>query len=792
MLNLKTILTACAVTVGAWTTAPHALAALPVGFIETPFNIPFTQPVGVVFSASGRMFVWEKAGKVWIVENGVKSATPLIDLTQEVGDWRDFGLLGFALDPDYETNGRFYLSYVVDYHHAKYFGTPNYNPLLDEYFVDTIARVTRYTATSTSGFRTADPASRTVLIGESLTTGIPILHQSHGPGALQFGNDGTLLVSCGDGGSFSVADDGGPNEGSSNTGLADGIITPEQDVGAYRSQQVDSLNGKILRIDPNTGNGVATNPFYDAAQPRAARSRVYALGLRNPFRFAVRPDSHGPRHAGPGTLMVGDNGWNVWEELNVVKTGGENFGWPLFEGHDPQPLYQAQNTLNPFAPNPLAGGTCAPFVPFAALCVQDAQGTTSFPNPCNPGVQLPGTLRRFDQTRPVIDWGHDAGPARVPTFSSGNAASVIMGTPGCPVLGNSFGGNSSIGGAWYPTTGVYPSTYVGTYFQADFVQGWIKSMVFDINDNLVSVREFALNGSFPGIVSLAVNPADSLLYFIKLDFGGGTPQLFKIEYVSNLPPIVAAAVVGNNYGPSPLNIQFSSAGTSDPEGLPLQYEWNFGDGSPVSTQVNPSHVFTAPGPGPARFDVTLKVRDSGGLERTASLIVSPNNTPPVVTMTSPVDGALFPPNASSVVPMTSTISDAQHTPAQLSCRWNVLLHHNTHVHPEPEVTDCTSSAVISGAHGANDEVFYFEFIHTVTDAHGLSTSVSHSMFPDLPACPGDINRDGMTDTRDLVRLLGTFGQSGTLGLAGDLNFDAAVNTLDLIIFLGGFGCPAAR
>jgi glucose/arabinose dehydrogenase len=772
------------------TGVPARAADLPVGFVETPLNISFTQPVGVTFSASGRMFVWEKGGKVWIVENGVKAGTPLVDLTQEVGDWRDFGLLGFALDPDYETNGRFYLSYVVDYHHAKFFGTPNYNPATDEYFTDTIARVTRYTATSASGFRVADPASRTVLIGESLTTGIPILHQSHGPGALQFGNDGTLLVACGDGASFSVADDGGPIEGSSNTGLVDGIITPQQDVGAYRSQQVDSLSGKVLRIDPTTGNGVPTNPFYDAAQPRAARSRVYALGLRNPFRFAVRPDAHGLRHAGPGTLTIGDNGWNVWEELNVVKTGGENFGWPLFEGHDPQPLYQSQGTLNPFAPNPLAGGACAPFVPFAWLCVQDAQGTPSFPNPCNPGVQLPATLRRFDQTRPAIDWGHDGGPARVPAFSSGNPVSIIMGTPGCPVLGNDFGGNSSIGGAWYPPTGVYPSNYLGTYFHADFVAGWIKSLVFDVNDNLVSVREFALAGSFPGIVSLAVNPADSLLYFIQFDFGGGA-EVYKIEYVSNLPPIVSAAVVGNNYGPSPLAIQFSSAGTSDPEGLPLQYEWNFGDGSPVSTQANPTHVFAIPGRRPARFDVTLKVRDSGGLERAASLIVSPNNTPPVVTMTSPVDGALFPPNASTVVPMTSQVFDAEDLGAQPTCRWNVLLHHNTHVHPEPEVTTCSSSAVVSGAHGANDEVFYFEFIHTVTDAYGLSTTVSHSIFPDLPACPGDINRDGVTDTRDLVKLISRFGQSGSLGLQGDLNFDAAVNTLDLLILLGGFGCPVA-
>ena len=481
-------------------------------------------------------------------------------------------------------------------------------------------------------------------------------------------------------------------------------------------------------------------------------------------------------------------GGNVWEELNVVKAGGENFGWPLFEGHDPQPLYQAQNTLNPFAFNPLAGGPCAAFVPFKSLCVQDVQGAPLFPNPCDAGVQLPAALARFDQTRAAIDWAHDGGPARVPTYTSGNASFALMGAPGCPVLGNTFGGNSSIGGAWYPASGVYPPTFLGTYFHADFVAGWIKSFVFDVNDTLVSVREFALNGSFPGIVGLSVNPADQLLYFVQLDFGGGS-EVYKIEYVSNLPPVATARVVGNNFGPSPLAIQFSTVGSFDPEGLPLTYEWDFGDVSAKSSQANPLHVYAASSSGPEQYEAVVRIQDAGGLERTVSLIVSVNNTPPQVTVTSPMDNALFPPAASTNVPMTSSVFDAEHAPGQLTCRWDVLLHHNTHVHPEPPVSDCTSSAVVSGAHGANDEVFYFEFIHTVTDAHGLSTSVSHSIFPDLPECQGDINRDGVTNTADLVRFLGSFGQSGTLGLPGDLNFDASVNTLDLIIFLGDFGCP---
>jgi hypothetical protein len=84
--------------------------------------------------------------------------------------------------------------------------------------------------------------------------------------------------------------------------LADGIIRPKEDIGAFRSQLVDSLSGKVLRIDPATGNGLPRNPYDDIADPRSARSRVWALGLRNPFRMSLRPDtgSHFPSDGNPG------------------------------------------------------------------------------------------------------------------------------------------------------------------------------------------------------------------------------------------------------------------------------------------------------------------------------------------------------------------------------------------------------------------------------------------------------------------------------------------------------------
>ena len=271
-------------------------ATVPAGFSETvipgPSGRGWSEAVGVTFDAVGRMFVWERTGHIWMRGAGDTNFTEVLDISPEVGDWGDYGLLGFALDPNFISNGYMYLHYVVDRHHLLYYGTGSYNVNSNLYDNATIGRLTRYTCVASNNFQTAAPASRLVLIGDSKTNGIPILSNTHGVGSLVFGEDNTLLVSCGDGASANAVDLGGAVPASTAPqGLADGIIRPKEDVGAYRSQLIDCLNGKILRIDPATGDGLPSNPFFDAAQPKSARSRVWALGLRNPFRITLRPES---------------------------------------------------------------------------------------------------------------------------------------------------------------------------------------------------------------------------------------------------------------------------------------------------------------------------------------------------------------------------------------------------------------------------------------------------------------------------------------------------------------------
>ena len=187
----------------------------------------------------------------------MRLAAPLLDISDEVAGYRDHGMLGFALDPNFATNGHFYVMYVVDRHHLDFFGTGSYNPATNDYFKPTIGRITRYTANLADDRRTADPASRLVLVGETKSTGFPVLHESHSIGTLFFGADGTLLATCGDGASYNAMDNGHQAGGAyGDAGVTDGIITAAENIGAFRVQLLDSHSGKMIRIDPATGNGV--------------------------------------------------------------------------------------------------------------------------------------------------------------------------------------------------------------------------------------------------------------------------------------------------------------------------------------------------------------------------------------------------------------------------------------------------------------------------------------------------------------------------------------------------------
>ncbi len=717
---------------------------LPAGFFisEVSNGSAWNAPVGTVFSRDGHwLFVWEKDGRVYVCNrqadgNYAKQSQAVLDISDEVGGWRDFGLLGFALDPQFESNGYIYVLYVVDRHHLLTGGLSSngYNAATNQYFNATIGRVTRYTTTTSGGNLVAIPSSRTVLIGESRSTGLPILYESHGVGGLVFASDGTLLISCGDGASYNIEDGGNIDHTYYNQALIDGIIRPEENVGAFRAQMLNSHNGKLLRINPENGDGVSSNPFFDASAPRSAKSRVWALGLRNPFRISIKPGtgSTNPLAGDIGEVFVGDVGWGTWEELNVVKGAGTNFGWPLYEGHTEHWGYRSFDTqngdeLNTFGP--CAGRT---HFRFKDLLLQDNEAKNkSVYNPCDTS-QLIGTHNRYIHARPVIDWRHGENNARVGKFDgSGFATSPTIGTAASGVIGSPFEGYCIAGGVWY--TGAdnsFPPEYKNTFITADYVGNWIRRLSIDFTDVVTRVDNFATNVG--DVVCLAENPLDGSLVVVNVS----SNAVRKITFGGNIPP-VAKIKADNYYSPATsLTVNFDGSDSYDQDGSIVNYDWDFGDpGSSSNTSASPapSHQFITT-TGPKMFTVTLTVTDNGGRARTDQFIISINNTAPVVNITSPEKNSTYKIGTDTTYMRQATVSDNEHSGAQLVYAWQTTLVHNNHIHPESIDGSVDSPSLISRI-GCNGENYSWLITLKVTDAAGLSTIDSSQIYPD---CGGSL------------------------------------------------------
>src|SRR6185295_839778 len=193
---------------------------------------------------------------------------------------------------------------------------------------------------------------------------------------------------------------------------------------------------------------------------------------------------------------------------------------------------------------------------------------------------------------------------------------------------------------------------------------------------------------------------------------------------------VPVASANQFYGVTPLTVQFSGSGSSDPDGNPITYSWNFGDGSAASTLSNPSHTFSAAAGVPTQFTVTLTVTDSGGLSAQTSLVISLNNTPPSVSISSPVDGTLYSPNDTTPVSLAAAVNDAESIDSQLAYQWQVLLHHNDHNHIVATDLNRTSTASLGGTGCDGINIYYYRIVLTVSDPAGLSTTREVRMYPD--------------------------------------------------------------
>jgi glucose/arabinose dehydrogenase/PKD repeat protein len=301
--------------------ARAAAQELPPGFVSEPIGSGWVQPVGLCWLDERRLLVAERDGRVWYVVDDQKRNL-VYDIGAETLVNGDRGMLGIAAAPDFDVSSWLYLLLVVDVENGRDRANLGFSRLI---------RVR--TELDAAQNLVALPETREALLGDTWSTGIPSCHLSHTIGSLRFLSDGSLVLTSGDNAHYDFTDGGGADPNC----FAPGRTSRDQDLGAFRSQYDHTLAGKVLRIDPATGRGLADNPFY-TGDADDLLARVWARGLRNPFRFTLLPGT-GPREA----LLIADVGWNAWEEVNLC-LGGENFGWPCFEGLGAQPAYQAADT----------------------------------------------------------------------------------------------------------------------------------------------------------------------------------------------------------------------------------------------------------------------------------------------------------------------------------------------------------------------------------------------------------------------------------------------------------------
>jgi glucose/arabinose dehydrogenase len=291
--------------------SPAAAASPPPGFVVEPVVSGLDVPVAIDFAADGTMFVAEKRGVVRVVRDGEVLPTPFIDISDDVNDRFEHGMLGLALHPSFPS---------VPYVYALYTHDP---PGLEKDDAGArVARLERIEADPANpAVASSSPSARTVLLGrqgDASAIPDPSPPPFGVPGRLSCRRDGARVEDC-------IPQDSYRHQiGTVAFGPDGALYVGNGDVDRLPGGPLNPANmiGAVMRIDPLTGAGFPDNPFF-AGDGTSNRSKAWAFGLRNPFRFSVDPAS--------GQVLIGDVGASSWEALHEGAPGAD-FGWPCYEG----------------------------------------------------------------------------------------------------------------------------------------------------------------------------------------------------------------------------------------------------------------------------------------------------------------------------------------------------------------------------------------------------------------------------------------------------------------------------
>jgi glucose/arabinose dehydrogenase len=555
----------------------RTLLTVPAGFTETRVATGLAQPVQMEFAPDGRLFITEKTGNVRVMTaQGQLLPTPFMHLTVDAQGER--GVLGITFDPNFNTNHYLYVYYTAT--------TPTLHNRLSRF--------------------TADPSNPDVVLAGSE---VPLMDFDtlgsiyHNSGSLHFGPDGKLYVAVGDNVKSSVA------------------------------QQLTNLWGKILRINPDPANLIpADNPFYN--QTTGNNRAIWALGLRNAFTFAFQP--------GTGLMYMSEVGNDQFEEIDQGRPGG-NYGWPNYEGPSSDPAFDA------------------PVYAYAHEGVANAITGALFYNPSGGANQLPAQYVGkffFGDLAGGIDAGKSGGWIKTLDPATRQVASFATNVQR-PV-------DYDIGpdGSFYYLSNSRPGV-AGHVYRINFV-GAASDLNITVqpDDVLASVGHaatFAVQAEGSGSLAyqwkrdgVEIPGATSATYTLPSAALGDTGAVFSVDVSNGTRTVTstgATLTVVNNQPPVPVinlpptgatfsggvPVSFSGA-ASDPEDGPLPagaltWRVDYVTGG-VERQAMPDTSGIAGGTFTPATDtpflgtdvlyrVVLTARDSGGLESTTSVDLSP-------------------------------------------------------------------------------------------------------------------------------------------------------------------------
>lgn len=272
-----------------------------------------------------------------------------------------------------------------------------------------------------------------------------------------------------------------------------------------------------------------------------------------------------------------------------------------------------------------------------------------------------------------------------------------------------------VGGVTY-TGNMFPADYKNSYLFSDYAKGFIRRLTFDSGGSVISDINFDENA---GSTIAMHQDLQGAVYFLNFYPG----ELFRVTFsADNQQPVVKASA-NPNRGDVPLSVDFSSAGTVDPNGDPLSFSWDFGDGG-SSTDSNPKHTYTSPG----IYKAKLTVNDGKSSSVSDPLTIAVGQSYPVASIDTPTENSKY--NAGNTINYSGSASDVEDGNLPDSAfSWTVLFHHGTHPHPYLlNQVGKSGSFVISDTNEADPDTFY-EIQLTVTDLSGLKTTISRNIQP---------------------------------------------------------------